>query len=236
MAAPRPRVAAVIPAAGQGLRLNDTADETPPLPKALRLLGDRPLLRWAADGLAAAVDDLVVAAPESLLTEVRTALAGLTVPYRVVAGGRTRQQSVQYAVAAVDPETTHVLVHDAARPLVPTDVVDRVVDALVGGADAVVPAVAVPDSLRMVTATGTSQVVDRTTVRAVQTPQGFRIDVLREAHAAATAADATDDASLVERLGVRVALVDGSEMAFKITKPMDLRLADALVRTRVRRP
>lgn len=223
----------MIPAAGLGTRLADPADGESQIPKALRVLGDKPLLRWAAEAVAAACDELVVSAPANLLDDVAEVLAGLPIPHRAVTGGATRQESVRAGLAVLDEDTTWVLVHDAARPLVPSGVVDRVVDALEAGACAVVPAVAIPDSLRLVTGSDDSEVVDRTRIRGVQTPQGFCLDVLRRAHGETDAdAGATDDASLVERLGVKIALVDGSDLAFKVTTPLDLVLAQALVRGR----
>lgn len=222
------RVAAVIAAAGRGRRLGD--DGGAPVPKALRLVAGRSLLARSVAALSAAVDEVVVTAPPDQLALVAREVAGCTLPVRVVAGGDTRQSSVRLALAAVDPSMAFVVVHDAARPLVPTQVVERVISALRGGAAAVVPAVPVADTLRLVGADGGSAPVNRSVLRAVQTPQGFRKDILVEAHRRTPAGDATDDASLVERTGVPVTLVEGAALAFKITTPVDLLLAEVLLR------
>jgi 2-C-methyl-D-erythritol 4-phosphate cytidylyltransferase len=146
---------------------------------------------------------------------------------------------VSLGVAAVDPSLDVVLVHDAARPLVPADVVDRVVAAVASGASAVVPVLPMTDTIRATDADGVlAGIVDRSTLRAVQTPQGFPRSVLSEAHerfradAADDASAATDDAVLVERLGHVVVAVHGAAEAFKVTRPMDLVLAEAVLEDR----
>ncbi|NUP32460.1 MAG: 2-C-methyl-D-erythritol 4-phosphate cytidylyltransferase, partial [Streptomycetaceae bacterium] len=127
--------------------------------------------------------------------------------------------------------------HDAARPFVPVGVVEAVVAAVESGAPAVVPALPVVDTVKEVAAEGGAEhvvrTVDRASLRAVQTPQGFRRDVLAAAHAAAApGGDTTDDAGMVERMGVAVTVVPGSEEAFKVTRPFDLLLAEALLAKR----
>lgn len=226
--------AAVVPAAGQGVRLG------PGAPKALREVGGLPLLVHAVRGLwrSGCVDLVVVAAPPAQRAEVddmlRAAVDGLRL--HVVEGGRTRQQSVAAALAGLDPEVDVVLVHDAARAFTPSPVVRRVVQAVRDGAPAVVPVLPVTDTIRRVADDGTVEgTVDRAGLRAVQTPQGFRRDVLQRAHAAGPPG-ATDDAALVEGLGLPVTLVEGSEEAFKVTRPLDLMLAEALLRARAATP
>ncbi|MGH3470827.1 MAG: 2-C-methyl-D-erythritol 4-phosphate cytidylyltransferase [Nocardioidaceae bacterium] len=221
-------VAAVIPAAGLGVRLGGTFDEPAP-PKALRLLRGRPLLEYAVRSLAAELDEIVVAAPAGREAEVVALVSGLGPTLRVVAGGGSRQESVALALAAVSDGITHVLVHDAARPLAPAAMIRRVVDALAAGARIVVPVVPAVDSLRSVRAYGSNQRIDRAAVRAVQTPQGFEREVLVRAHAEAAGAGATDDAGLAERLGERVTLVEGDPLAFKVTTTVDLLLAEAVL-------
>jgi 2-C-methyl-D-erythritol 4-phosphate cytidylyltransferase len=221
-------VAAIVPAAGSGTRL--AADEADPgAPKALRLLAGEPLLRHAVRSLAHVVAQVVVPAAPGQLDAVRSALGEVGARVEVVEGGATRQESVRRALAALDPATELVLVHDAARPLAPAAVAERVVVALQDGAEAVAPAVAMADTLRQLRADGTSQTLDRATVRAVQTPQGFTLEVLRRAHAAADHDLATDDASMAERLGVAVRLVEGDVLSFKVTRAIDLVLAEALL-------
>lgn len=122
--------------------------------------------------------------------------------------------------------------HDVARAFVPVDVVDRVIDALDNGADAVIPVLPVVDTLTAVDADGAVLgTVDRAPLRTVQTPQGFRLAALVAAHAAAVDVEHTDDASVVERGGGRVVAVEGSELAFKVTRPLDLLLAEAVARS-----
>jgi 2-C-methyl-D-erythritol 4-phosphate cytidylyltransferase len=224
-------IAAVVPAAGRGERLG------PGTPKALRLLGGVPLLVHSVRALAAArsVGLVVVAAPTADVTAVRTLLAehdsGAEV--RVVAGGETRQQSVRLALATLPDSVDVVLVHDAARPLVPVDLVDAVAAAVRAGAAAVVPALPVADTVKRVDREGNVvETLERSALRAVQTPQGFRRSVLESAHLAAGELEATDDAGLVERAGGTVTVVPGSEEAFKITRPLDLLLAEAVLANR----
>ena len=120
--------------------------------------------------------------------------------------------------------------HDAARPLVPGVLVDAVVAAVRGGADAVVPGLAMVDTVKQVGADGAVvATVDRSALRAVQTPQGFRRAVLESAYGGPDAGEATDDAGHVERQGGRVVVVPGAEEAFKVTRPLDLLLAEAVL-------
>ena len=232
------RTAAVVPAAGRGERLG------PGAPKALRLLGGVPMLVHAVRALASArsVDLVVIAAPEdgvdavhALLAEHHLVDAG---PGRaetmVVAGGDTRQGSVARALVALPLDVDVVLVHDAARPLVPASLVDLVAGTVRGGADAVVPGLGVADTIKAVGAGGVvTATLDRSSLRAIQTPQGFRRTTLTAAHAAADPdAPATDDAGLVENLGGAVLVVPGDEEAFKVTRPLDLLLAEAVLARR----
>lgn len=238
-------VAAVLVAAGSGSRLGHR------LPKALVPLGGEPVVARAARGLVAALGDaaeppavLVVTAPATHLPEVSDAVErlALTVPTVVVAGGATRQASVAAALAelAAFPDVDVVLVHDAARPGVPSDVVDRVVRTVRSGHAAVVPAVPVSDTVKRVGpgsggAEPVLETVPRATLRAVQTPQGFARSLLERAHTAAAAhatdeaVAASDDAGLVELLGEPVWIVAGDERAAKITTARDLAVAEALL-------
>ncbi|MEZ0094637.1 2-C-methyl-D-erythritol 4-phosphate cytidylyltransferase [Streptacidiphilus sp. EB129] len=239
----------MVPAAGRGERLG------PGAPKALRELGGVPLLVHAVRALARsrAVSLVVVVAPPDGVERVRALLdqhgldgsdsawvtgnAGIT----VVAGGATRQESVRLGLAAIPVEVDVVLVHDAARPLVPVDVVDAVARAVLDGAEAVVPAVPLADTVKQVlpaaVAGGPEPVVgtpDRSTLRAVQTPQGFRREALQRVHdkALSDGVEATDDAGLIERYDGRVVVVPGHEEAFKVTRPLDLVLAEAVLARR----
>ncbi|GIG85268.1 2-C-methyl-D-erythritol 4-phosphate cytidylyltransferase [Plantactinospora endophytica] len=221
---PRGDVAVLVPAAGAGVRLG------PGGPKALRRIGGEPLLVHAVRRIAAAgpVHTVVVAAPPGDAEAVRELLAPIA-ELTVVTGGATRQESVAAALAAVPPGPEIVLVHDAARALTPTTLFESVAEAVRGGEDAVIPVLPVVDTVKEVTAAGVVLgTVDRSALRAVQTPQGFRRSVLAAAHAAA-ADPLTDDAGLVEKLGVPVSCVPGSEYAMKITRPFDLALAEHLL-------
>jgi 2-C-methyl-D-erythritol 4-phosphate cytidylyltransferase len=232
---PRGDVAVLVPAAGMGVRLG------PGGPKALRTLHGESLLVHALRRVIAApsVAAIVLAAPPGDIDAVTAMVAavlpavqsdqGLTPGVSVVPGGATRQASVAAALAAVPIGLDIVLVHDAARALAPPALLESVAAAVRAGRPAVIPVLPVADTVKTVsvddTVTGT---VDRSQLRLVQTPQGFRRAVLVEAHAAAGDA-LTDDAGLVERLGLPVHCVPGSELAMKITRPFDLVLAEHLL-------
>lgn len=221
---PRGDVAVLVPAAGAGLRLG------PGGPKALRLLAGEPLLVHAVRRVAAApsVRDILVAAPAAEVPAVRDLLAPVA-PVTVVAGGTTRQESVARALDAVPPGPDIIVVHDAARPLTPPSQVESVAAAVRRGSAAAIPVLPVVDTVKEVSAEGmVLGTVDRTALRLVQTPQAFRRAVLVAAHAAAVD-PLTDDAGLVEKQGVRVDCVPGSEYALKITRPFDLALAEYLL-------
>lgn len=237
------RFAAVIPAAGRGVRLG------PGAPKALRALNGTPMLVHAVRAMAAsrAVCLVVVVAPPDGAAEVRTLLDAHPLADRdstrtdvlVVPGGATRQESVHLGLKALPDDITAVLVHDAARPLVPVDTVDAVAAAVRAGAPAVVPALPLADTVKQVEPrTGEPEPVvatpERSLLRAVQTPQGFDRATLVKAHetVALDGEGVTDDAGMVERLGVPVVVVPGHEEAFKVTRPLDLVLAEAVLARR----
>ncbi|MEU5240644.1 2-C-methyl-D-erythritol 4-phosphate cytidylyltransferase [Streptomyces lydicus] len=233
------RTAAVIPAAGRGVRLG------PGTPKALRTLGGTPMLVHAVRAMAAsrAVSLIVVVAPPDGATEVDHLLNEYPLADRtdlvVVPGGQTRQESVRLGLAALPDDIDVVLVHDAARPLVPVDTVDAVIAAVRDGAPAVVPALPLADTVKQVAPQpqGAPEPVvgtpERSLLRAVQTPQGFSLETLRKAHDTVVEGEgATDDAGLVERLGAPVVVVPGHEEAFKVTRPLDLVLAEAVLARR----
>lgn len=158
------------------------------------------------------------------------------VPTIVVVGGATRQQSVARGLAAVPPGIDTVLVHDAARALTPSAVFERVIAAVVEHGAGAVPVVPVVDTLRQVGERGVmGDTVDRSQLRAVQTPQGFPRSVLDRAYAEASA-DLTDDAALVAAIGVPVLETEGDPMSFKITVPADLERAEQIIADRVLRP
>jgi 2-C-methyl-D-erythritol 4-phosphate cytidylyltransferase len=189
---------------------------------------------------ADAVKLIVVAAPPDDVDHVVALLGRLPRLARVsvVAGGVTRSTSVLRALETLPQDVDVVLVHDAARALTPVGLVESVDAAVRAGHAAVIPALPVVDTIKSVAVGPDSALpevtatVDRASLRAVQTPQGFRRDVLDAAYRAAveeSRLDASDDAGLVEAVGHRVAVVAGDERAFKVTRPLDLLLADALL-------
>jgi 2-C-methyl-D-erythritol 4-phosphate cytidylyltransferase len=198
-------VVGIVPAAGAGERLG--AD----VPKAFAVLGGRPMLEWSLDVLREVCDRVVVAVP-----------ADRVEPPDLVAGGATRSESVRNAIEAA-PEASIFVVHDAARPLVTVDLVQRCIDAL-EGCDGVIAAVPVTDTVKEVEREEIVHTPDRGRLWAAQTPQVFRAEVLRRA-----TGEATDDASLVEAMGGRVRVVEGTRENFKVTSPLDARLAEVLL-------
>jgi len=242
---------AILTAAGSGTRLGRD------LPKALVELAGFPLVLHAARRLAASgvVDHLVVTCPTGLADVVREVVAQdprVRLPVRVVEGGTTRQASVAAGLRLAGPDDDVVLVHDAARPLAPPELVRRVVRSVRAGYVAVVPGLPVVDTVKRVEpappvgpvstvepveAPSVERVVDtpdRSRLRVVQTPQGFDRAVLVRAHAQGRARAvaehlaATDDAGLVEALGLPVHVVAGSDAAMKITTERDLLVAGLL--------
>jgi 2-C-methyl-D-erythritol 4-phosphate cytidylyltransferase len=212
---------AVLVAAGVGERLG--LDR----PKAFAALGGRPLLAESLDRLDRCpwVDAIVLAAPAGweepaiLLSEELAASKVVS----CVTGGDTRAESVRSALAEVGAEALVVLVHDAARPLVTDDVVERVLGPLAEGYEGAVPALPVPDTLKRVEAGRVVETVSREGLVGAQTPQAFLAPTLRTAFAG-DVADATDCAALVERSGGRVAVVDGDPRLMKVTTADDLAL------------
>jgi len=213
---------AIVSAAGSGERLGAG------IPKAYVELCGRSMLEHAIDGLlgSGVIDRIVVAVPADRVDETSALLDGRA---DVVAGGAQRHDSVRLALDHVgDPD--FVVIHDAARPLTPVDQIRRVVAALAEGLRAVVPVVPVVDTIKAVDANGVVLgTPERSGLRAVQTPQGFATDLLRMAYQRAGSVAVTDDASLVENLGTPVHTVAGDPLAFKVTTPLDLRLARAVL-------
>jgi 2-C-methyl-D-erythritol 4-phosphate cytidylyltransferase len=213
---------AVVPAAGSGERLGAR------VPKAFVEVAGQTLLQRAVSALlrSKVVDRVVVAVPADKMDDAKLLLGG---DAAVVAGGMDRTESVRLALAAVG-DAEWILVHDAARALAPEAVIVRVVQALRSGKPAVVPVLPLADTVKVVDADGVVVATpDRAGLRAVQTPQGFRADLLKRAHQQG-GQPFTDDAALVECFGGQVHVVDGDPLAFKITTPLDLLLADAVVR------
>jgi 2-C-methyl-D-erythritol 4-phosphate cytidylyltransferase len=215
---------ALIAAAGSGERLGIDR------PKAFAVLGGRPLLAESVERLDRCpfVDAIVVAAPPEweepaiLLTEEIAASKVVA----CVTGGATRAASVKAAFAEVPEEALVIVVHDAARPIVGDDVVERVLEPLGLGFDGAVPGVPVRDTLKLVRDGAVVETVDRDDLFAAQTPQAFLAPTLRRAFAG-DVGSATDCASLVEAIGGRVALVEGDPRLVKVTTPADLALVES---------
>ncbi len=202
--------------------------------KAFVPVSGEPLLVHAVRGLfdSGCVDILVIAVPAAEVARARDALDAFGPAVSVVIGGATRTESVRLALrtaVSLVPGIEVVLVHDAARALTPAAVFSAVVSAVRAGHRAVVPVLPLVDTVKQVDASGrVLSTVDRSTLRSVQTPQGFTLDMLRRAHAAG--GDLTDDAGLVEAMGEAVHTVPGHPLGFKITTPFDLVLAEAMLR------
>ena len=207
-------VVGIVPAGGTGERLG--ADR----PKAFVVCAGRPLIEWSLEVLGAVCERVVVAAP-----------AGFDEGPDRVRGGDSRSASVRNALDAA-PEATIAVVHDAARPLVTRDLVERCVAALEPGVDGAIAAARMTDTVKETASDGrVVRTLDRSSLWRIQTPQAFRADVLRRALArdAAALAAATDDASLVEEMGGTVRVVEAPPENIKVTRESDLRIAEALL-------
>ena len=213
--------AAIIAAAGSGERFGAT------LPKALISLGNRTLIEHAVAALAPVASEIVICAPAGYEKQIQE-LVGSEIT--VVVGGTTRSESVRAGISALSGNAKYVLVHDAARALASTQLAKSVLAALEKGEVAVIPGLELIDTVKSVDTKGhVTSTPDRTTMRRVQTPQGFDVKVLKKAHS--TGADATDDGALVEALGHKVLIINGEERAIKITTPSDLATALSLLGT-----
>ena len=226
------RVSALVAAAGQGTRLGAA------LPKAFVELQGQTLVERSVRAMldSQAVDDIAVVVAADREDHARSIFeaAGLAAQVRFVHGSQERADSVWAGLQSIADEDGIVLVHDAARALTPPAMIARVVDAVRAGAPAVIPVLPVADTIKRINGTQVIDTPDRATLRAVQTPQAFDLATLRSANEQYFASQertfiATDDASLMEWFGQPVVTVDGDAMAFKITTPIDLTLANALL-------
>jgi 2-C-methyl-D-erythritol 4-phosphate cytidylyltransferase len=217
------RVAAIIPAAGSGVRLG--AD----IPKAFLELGGLSLLTRSALAMSSVADILIIAAPVDGLDEAGMQVAQVDAEIHIVAGGEHRQESVANALRMVPEDISIVLVHDAARPLVPIEVTQNVVAAIRGGAKAAIPVLPIVDTIKRVNNNGIAiETVDRNQLRRVQTPQGFDRATLDLAYQNPEVV-ATDDAGLMDALGIPVVTVAGDERSLKITTMADVQHALSLL-------
>ena len=215
---------AVLVAAGRGERLGGDR------PKAFAPLRSRPLLAESLGRLESSewIDAIVVVAPEgweepSILVAEELGCGKVTA---TVTGGPSRAESVRLGVAEADPDTAAIVVHDAARPLLPQDVLERVLSALGEGWDGAVPGLPVSDTIKRVQGGQVVETLSRPELVAVQTPQAFAADALRSALEGDISA-ASDCASLVEARGGRVTVVPGDERLLKVTTPADLALVES---------
>jgi 2-C-methyl-D-erythritol 4-phosphate cytidylyltransferase len=216
-------VAAIIPAAGSGVRLG--AD----IPKAFLELGGLSLLTRSALAMSTVADILIIAAPVDGLDEAGAQVAQVDAEIHIVAGGEHRQESVANALRMVPEDVSIVLVHDAARPLVPIEVTQNVVAAIRGGAKAAIPVLPLVDTIKRVNNQGIAiETVDRNQLRRVQTPQGFDRTTLDLAYRNPEVV-ATDDAGLMDALGIPVVTVAGDERSLKITTMADVQHALSLL-------
>lgn len=211
---------AVLAAAGSGERLG--AEH----PKAFVRLGELPMLAESLGRLDASpwIDAIVVAAPPGW-EEPAILLAeeiGCSKCSASVTGGATRAESVRLALAEVPADAAVVLVHDAARPLLPEEVVERVLTALNEGWDGAVPGLPIPDTVKRVQGGAVAETLDRSELYAVQTPQAFVADILRRA--VEGGGEASDCSALVEAAGGRVTVVPGDPRLLKVTTKADLEL------------
>jgi len=228
-------VCGVIVAAGAGLRLQGDAPKL-----AVEIFG-KPLVLYSLEAFqrASCVESLILVVPPENLDAwpvSRLLAAGIGKAAAVAAGGPTRQESVYLALKEIPDESGTVVVHDGARPLVTTDLIEAVGTAA-RGEEAVITAVPLTDTVKQVEGERVIHTLDRETLVAVQTPQAFSLQLLREAHRKARQEDfkGTDDASLVERLGKTVAVIEGSRDNIKITHPEDLVVVRAILSERMGR-
>jgi 2-C-methyl-D-erythritol 4-phosphate cytidylyltransferase len=223
------KVSAIVVAAGNGTRLGLQS------PKAFVSLAGQALLAYSlrAIGRVAGIDEAIIAAPIGMELATRALVAAaMEIPVKITAGGAERQDSVRLALALTSAEAEVVVVHDAARPFAtPALFAAAIVAAAHSGA--AIAAMPVADTLKRVDSRTILATVARAGLWQAQTPQAFRREILMRAHERATRErdPATDDAELVERIGSRVAVVDGSALNLKITTPDDLRIAEALAAT-----
>ena len=215
--------AVIVVAAGSGSRLASS------LPKAFVSLGGQPLLHHVVNRMSEWTKwaSLVLVVPEGYEAPAR-ALSSHLDSVHVVTGGETRGASVQSGLDALPAGVTHILIHDAARLLMPLEVFDRVLDELESGAKAVIPHIPVVDTLVTVDGSSTQGDINRGALGAVQTPQGFDLELLRQAYASA-AGEFTDDAAVMRSAGYDVVGVEGDSRGFKITYPDDLVRAESLL-------
>ena len=217
----------IIVAGGVGQRMGAT------MPKQFMMLGQEPILARTINLFSEALPkaELVVVLPEEHIALWRNLAARFDVaPHKIASGGRERFDSVKSGLAALSDEVEIIAVHDAVRPLATKKLIIRLALAA-EEAEAVIPVVAPHDSIRQVEGES-SHIVDRSLLRMVQTPQFFQAEVLRKAYSQTFSPLFTDDASVVEAAGHKITLAEGEEQNIKITTPIDLTIAEAILADR----
>jgi 2-C-methyl-D-erythritol 4-phosphate cytidylyltransferase len=209
------KVWVVVVAAGEGRRFGG--------PKQFATIGGRSLVDWSLEAARSVADGIVLVVPDDVVGTASSASPHADV---IVAGGATRAASVRAGLAGVPTEAEVIVIHDGARPLASATLFRSVVEAVHAGADGAVPGLAVADTVKQVDDGVVVTTVEREGLVTVQTPQAFRADLLRGAHAAGD--EATDDAGLVEARGATVRVVPGDPRNVKVTTPADLDMARAL--------
>lgn len=222
---PLKRCGAVIVAAGSASRMGG-------IDKVMAPLGGKPMVARTAAAFqnCDAIAEIVIVTRPDLIRPISALCAGMDKVQAVVAGGSSRQESVWLGLNALSEDIQLAAIHDGARPLVSNLVIDRTVRAA-NSYGAAAPAVPVKDTIKVVKGGLVEKTPDRATLQAVQTPQVFDFDLLRGAlkKAEEEKAAVTDDCSAVERLGMKVKIVEGDERNLKVTTPMDLKIAEMLL-------
>jgi 2-C-methyl-D-erythritol 4-phosphate cytidylyltransferase len=216
----------IIAAGGIGTRMQA------PQPKQFLLIHHKPILYYTISQFQKAYEHIkcIIAVPTSYINQTNTLLQQYNIAHNctVIEGGATRYHSVQNGVNAITDTNAIVLVHDAARCLVSTQLIQTCVQQTIANGNAV-PAVAITDSLRVVNNTNQNSIVDRTTMRSIQTPQTFELSILQKAFAQEYSTIFTDEASVVEQLGISINLIQGEYSNIKITNPIDIAIAQKLL-------
>ncbi len=219
---PLKRCGAVIVAAGSASRMGG-------IDKVMASMGGTPMVARTAAAFqnCDAIAEIVIVTRPDLIRPISALCAGMDKVRAVVAGGSSRQESVWLGLNALSEDIQLAAIHDGARPLVSNLVIDRTVRAA-NSYGAAAPAVPVKDTIKVVKGGLVEKTPDRATLQAVQTPQVFDFDLLRGAlkQAEEEKAAVTDDCSAVERLGMKVKIVEGDERNLKVTTPMDLKIAE----------
>ena len=224
-ALPLKKCGAVIVAAGSASRMGG-------IDKVMAPLGGEPMIARTVRTFQQcdAISEIVIVTREDLILPITRLCSGMPKVQAVVAGGKTRQESVHLGLNALSSKMKLAAIHDGARPLITWQVIDRTVRAA-HSYGAAAPAVPVKDTIKVVKGAVVTETPDRATLQAVQTPQVFDFDLLRGALSKAEQdkAQVTDDCSAVERLGMKVRIVEGDERNLKVTTPVDLKIAEMLL-------